>query len=263
MIEFVRDFSDHSTDRGYQFEFRCDQCYSGFMSSFQPSFIGAAGGLLEAAGSIFGGFLGSAGNSAYSIQRAIGGPGHDRALQQAVTEVKQKFRRCQRCGKWVCADVCWNERASQCTQCTPKYEQEVISLRTQAQVQATQEQLRGKAATTDYVSGIDMNPDARVNFNPQAQATLNASDPHPGTFLPPSSNEIFYAQPIAPPAQPSTIPGSPAQIASCTACGASIIGSKFCPACGTKVLTPQTCTGCGHVSTPTARFCEECGAKFA
>ena len=24
MIEFVRNYSDHSTDRGYQFEFRCD-----------------------------------------------------------------------------------------------------------------------------------------------------------------------------------------------------------------------------------------------
>ncbi len=78
MIEFVRNYSDHSTDRGYQFEFRCDHCYSGYMSSFQPSFIGTAGGLLEAAGNIFGGVLGSAGSSAYNIQRAVGGPAHDR-----------------------------------------------------------------------------------------------------------------------------------------------------------------------------------------
>jgi hypothetical protein len=70
LIEFVRNYSDRSTDRGYQFEFHCDHCYSGFMSSFQPSLIGAAGGLLEVAGSLFGGILGSAGNSAYSIQRA-------------------------------------------------------------------------------------------------------------------------------------------------------------------------------------------------
>src|SRR5579859_7542308 len=133
MIEFVRNYSDRSTDRGYQFEFRCDHCGNGYMSSYEPSLIGTAGGLLQAAGSLFGGFLGSAGNSSYEIQRAIGGPAHDRALQTAVAEVKQKFERCQRCGEWVCKEICWNEGARQCTGCTPKYEQEVISMRTQAQ----------------------------------------------------------------------------------------------------------------------------------
>ncbi len=268
-IEFVRNYSDLSTDRGYQFEFRCDHCGSGFMSSYQPSYLGSAGGLLEAAGSIFGGILGSAGNSAYNIQRAIGGPAHDRALQQAVTEVKQKFRRCQRCGKWVCADVCWNERALQCTSCTPKFEQEVISLRTQAQVQATQDQLREKAAGTDYVSGIDMNPDAQVRFNPP-QATLNPSGPGTGTFLPlppqDASMPTFLPpqtgaeQPMAPAIQSSA---APAALANCSACGATVHGSKFCPECGTKVLTPQTCKDCGHISSPTARFCPECGVKLS
>jgi hypothetical protein len=259
MIEFVRNHSDHSTDRGYQFEFRCDHCYSGYMSSFDPSFIGAAGGLLQAAGSIFGGLLGSAGNSAYDIQRTIGGPAHDRALQNAVTEVKQKFRRCQRCGKWVCAEICWNEMAAQCTGCTPKYEQELISMRTQAQVQATQDQLREKASNTDYVSGVDMNPDAHIQLQPPASTQF--LPPQAGLSQPTPAWQATPTTTPAPAAEWSAVPGSPAT-AHCTACGATLNGGKFCSACGTKVAGPQTCSGCGRVSAPAARFCEDCGHKF-
>jgi hypothetical protein len=235
LIEFVRNYYDRSTDRGYQFEFHCDQCYSGFLSSFQPSFIGAAGGLMEAAGNIFGGLLGSAGSSAYSIQRAISGPVHDRALQQAVTEVKERFRRCQLCGKWVCADVCWNERASQCTRCTPKYEQEAVSSRVQAQVQATQDQLREKAAKTDYVTGVDMQPDA-----PMDRSGIRRPLP---TVLPEGG-----ADGLANPA--------------CTGCGTAVGTSKFCPECGMKVVRQLTCAGCGQAAAATARFCGACGASL-
>jgi len=229
MIEFVRNYTDESTDRGYQFEFRCDHCYSGYKSSFEPSLIGAAGGILQAAGSLFGGIFSSAGNSTYDIQRAIGGPAHDRALQKAVEEVKQKFRRCQRCGKWVCAEICWNQSAAQCTGCTPKYEQEVISQRNHAQLDATRQQLQEKALGTDYVSGIDMNPDVQVRLNPGAAAPqLQASATH------------------------------------CTACGATLTGGKFCAECGAPAPapSPKSCSGCGHISSPGARFCEECGTKL-
>lgn len=272
MIEFVRNYSDRSTDRGYQFEFHCDQCYSGFMSSFQPSLIGAAGGLMEAAGSIFGGILGSAGHSAYDIQRAIGGPAHDRALQQAITEVKQRFRRCQRCGKWVCADVCWNERASQCTGCTPKYEQEVVSLRTQAQVQTTQEQLRDKAAHTNYVSAIDMNPDVPVSINARAPSTLHPNASPTNTFLPSSQEAetgsssssdrgLMHSGTETVPVSTDSVSAAPL-VAHCSACGAVVQGSKFCPECGTKVVMSLTCPGCGHISAATARFCGDCGSKL-
>ncbi len=252
MIEFVRNYTDHSTDRGYQFEFRCDHCNSGYMSSFDPSVIGAAGSLLQAAGSIFGGLLGSAGSTAYDIQRAIGGPAHDRAMQQAVTEVKQKFRRCQRCGKWVCAEICWNERAAQCTGCTPKYEQEVISMRTQAQINATQEQLQAKALGTDYVSEIDMNPDAQVRINPGAQAPR----------LQQGSSEEGLQPAFAANGQPAPVANVSAS-SHCTACGATLTGGKFCSSCGAAVAVSKTCAGCGHVSSPSAKFCEDCGKKLA
>lgn len=268
MIEFVRNYSDLSTDRGYQFKFNCDHCANGYMSSYQPSLIGTAGGLLQAAGSLFGGILGSAGNSSYEIQRAIGGPAHDRALQHAVEEVKQKFRRCQRCGNWVCAEICWNERAAQCTGCTPKYEQEVIFMRTQAQVEATQQQLREKALTTDYVSGVDMNPDAQVQLNsgsrvPQLPAQPDASSPS-AWQTPMAQSE---PQPIEAPWTPVHHPAPPSPSSSgtlCTACGAQVAGGKFCAECGAPTATPapKACSACGHLSAPFARFCEECGSKL-
>lgn len=242
MIEFVRNYNDRSTDRGYQFEFRCDHCGNGYMSSYEPSLIGTAGGLLQAAGNIFGGLLGSAGTSTYEIQRAIGGPAHDRALQTAVAEVKQKFRRCQRCGEWVCTEICWNVTASQCTGCTPKYEQEVIALRTQAQISATQQQLQEKAAGTDYISGIDMNPDAQIRLNPAGAAQSLPANSGGWTKIPDAMlGEATH----------------------CTTCGGTIAGGKFCPECGAATApVAKTCAGCGHVSASGAKFCEECGRKL-
>ena len=265
MIEFVRNYSDRSTDRGYQFEFRCDHCGNGYMSSYEASMIGTAGGLLQAAGSIFGGLLGSVGNSTYEIQRAIGGPAHDRALQTAVTEVKEKFERCQRCGEWVCKEVCWNAGASQCTGCTPKYEQEVISMRTQAQISATQQQLQTKAAGVDYVSGIDMNPDAQVRLKPGSA----------GAQLPPASGAAAGGwQSGAPKGLPAASSGGWTKVpdavvapvgaaAHCAACGGTLTGGRFCPECGAAVVAvAKTCAGCGHVSATGAKFCEECGGKL-
>src|SRR5215213_9910774 len=114
MIQFVNNYDDLSTDKGYQFKFYCDKCGNGYMSRFQTSITGAGGSLLRAAGDLFGGWLSSAGNSAYEIQRAVGGKAHDEALQKAVEEGKTHFHQCSRCGRWVCPEVCWNPAAGQC-----------------------------------------------------------------------------------------------------------------------------------------------------
>jgi hypothetical protein len=57
MIEFVNNYEDLSTDRGYQFRFHCDKCGNGFMSRFETSTIGAAGSLLRAASRFLGGWV--------------------------------------------------------------------------------------------------------------------------------------------------------------------------------------------------------------
>ena len=45
MIKFTANYDDLSTDRGYQFKFHCDKCGNGYMSRFQPSLTGTAGGV--------------------------------------------------------------------------------------------------------------------------------------------------------------------------------------------------------------------------
>jgi hypothetical protein len=162
MIRFVANYEDLSTDRGFQFKFYCDKCGNGFMSEFQASIVGTAGSLLRAAGDLFGGWLGSAGHSAYEIQRATGGAGHDAALRQAVDEGKGHFRQCPRCGKWVCPEVCWNAAARQCEECAPDFREELASSQAQAKAEAARQQLYEKAQQTDYVSGIDMSAGAQL-----------------------------------------------------------------------------------------------------
>ena len=75
-VEFTDNYEDLSTDKGYQFKFHCDKCGNGHMTEFQASTLGMAESALRVAGSVFGGFFNTAGNSAYEIQRAVGGKAH-------------------------------------------------------------------------------------------------------------------------------------------------------------------------------------------
>ena len=77
-IEFVQNYSDLSTDKGYQFKFYCDKCGNGYMSSFRASAIGIASSAAQVAGSLFGGIFGNVSSSSYEVQRAVGGPAHDK-----------------------------------------------------------------------------------------------------------------------------------------------------------------------------------------
>ena len=42
-IEFTQNYTDLSTDQGFQFKFFCERCGDGFMSSFQQNPLGMAG----------------------------------------------------------------------------------------------------------------------------------------------------------------------------------------------------------------------------
>ena len=81
LIQFTRNHTDHSTDKGYQFEFFCDRCGNGYMSEFQASAVGLASSAVRAVGGLLGGFFSSAGSNSYEIERAVQGPAHDRAFQ--------------------------------------------------------------------------------------------------------------------------------------------------------------------------------------
>lgn len=223
MIQFVNNYDDLSTDRGFQFKFNCDKCGNGYMSQFQPSVIGTAGSLLRAAGSFLGGWVGSAGDSAYEIQRAVGGKAHDEALTAAVAEGKKHFHQCSRCGRWVCPEVCWNADAGQCEECAPNFQEEMASAHAHAKAEAARQQLAEKAMATNYVANVDMSAGSVLGPGPATK----------GRFCPECGTNAGQAK-------------------FCPECGTSVGPAK--PA-------GSTCTQCGHHSETPAKFCPECGGK--
>ena len=222
LIQFVQNYQDLSTDKGFQFKFYCDKCGNGYMTRFQASALGVAESALHVAGNLFGGIFNVASNSAYEVQRAIGGKAHDAALEDAVRECKEHFHQCTRCGKWVCPDVCWNAQAGLCEACAPNFEESMAAEHAQAKAQAASMQLRQKAMQTDYVSNVDMGAKAIVAAPAPATAAADR----------------------------------------CEVCGAALAESAhFCPQCGAARRKPD-CPGCGAAIQPGTKFCAQCGAKL-
>jgi len=83
-IEFTRNYSDLSTNQGFQFEFYCDRCGSGFRTRFQPSKLGTVSSALDAASSLFGGVLGRAADLSERARSATWEKAHDEAFTKAM-----------------------------------------------------------------------------------------------------------------------------------------------------------------------------------
>jgi hypothetical protein len=208
LIQFTRNHTDHSTDRGFQFEFFCDRCGNGFMSEFQASAVGMAASALQSAGNLLGGILGRAGSSAYEIERAVQGPAHDKAFRTAIEEAKPNFRQCPKCTKWVCQTSCWNGKRSLCFECAPDVQTELAS----AQAQTTVEQMRQKLQEQDLTRGMDLATEATALCPACGAHTQGAK------FCP------ECGKPLRPKNE-------------CSKCGTKLeAGTKFCPECGTKVV---------------------------
>jgi len=207
LIQFTRNYQDHSTDKGFQFEFFCDRCGNGFTSPFVPSATGMAASALRAAGGLFGGFLGSAGSSAYEIERMVLGPAHDKAYRDSVEEAKPNFSQCPKCAKWVCKATCWNQKRSLCYTCAPDVDTELAA----AQAQETVDQIKEKLRHEDMTKDIEVTTEA-VAFCPECGARTQG-----GKFCPACGKAL----------RPKN---------ECSKCGAKFeLGSKFCPECGNKV----------------------------
>jgi len=205
LIQFTRNYTDHSNDQGYQFEFFCDKCGSGFRSGFQANKLGMATSLLRAASSIFGGALGGAAQGAGYLKDALRGEAWDSAFKRAVEEAKPKFHQCTRCGKWVCPEVCWNEKRNLCEACAPDLAQEGAALQAQVAV----EQLQGKVRAVDQVSEVDAKTTA-VAACPHCHARVEGG----GKFCPECGKPLALQ-------------------ATCAKCGTKFSASaKFCPECG-------------------------------
>jgi hypothetical protein len=209
-IAFTRNYSDHSNDTGYQFEFHCDKCGNGYRSSFQASALGVGSKLAKGLGSLFGGGgLWAAGQAGEYMKDGLRGPAWDSAFQHAIEEIRPKFHQCGRCGQWVCPDVCWNASRAQCLGCAPDLAQETAS----AQAHIAAQQAADKIRSVDQVAGFD--PLAQqVAMCPGCNARLQ-----PGTKF------------CAACGKPVSAAAAPKQF--CTGCGGQLApGARFCGGCG-------------------------------
>ena len=207
LIQFTRNHTDHSTDKGYQFEFFCDRCGNGFRTGFQASAVGMAGSALRTVSDLFGGFMGRVGNSTYEIERAVQGTGHDHAFQSAVEEAKPNFRQCPRCSHWVCQSTCWNAKRMLCYDCAPDIETEIAA----AQAQTTVDQMKVKLQEQDLTKNLNLTAEA-VALCPACGARTQ------GAKFCPECGKPLRAK------------------TECDRCGTHFdAGTKFCPECGNKV----------------------------
>ena len=210
-IAFTRNYSDHSNDTGYQFEFHCDKCGNGYRSSFQASALGVGSKIAKGLGSLFGGgSLWAAGDAAEHMKDGLRGGAWDSAFKTAVAEIKPKFHQCTRCGSWVCPEVCWNEARGLCEGCAPDLAEEAAS----HQARIASEQMAEKMRTTDLVGDVDVS------------APMQSGCPHCRARLAPGAK--FCAECGKP-----TAVAVAAKPAFCTGCGGKLApGAKFCGECG-------------------------------
>lgn len=209
-IAFTKNYTDHSSAQGYQFEFHCDKCGNGFRSSYVASKIGMATNILGAAASLFGGLASQAANAGEHLKDALRGKAWDDAFAAAIGEIKPKFHQCTRCGKWVCPDVCWNGKASLCKGCAPDFAEESAAAQADALRGAVAEQMAKKAGEADLVGKLDVKSQAAA-VCPHCAAPATG-----GKFCGSCGKPMVAAS------------------AACPKCKAEIpAAAKFCPDCGT------------------------------
>ena len=196
---FTNNYSDLSDENGYQFEFRCDICGSGYRSEFQRSALGSASSLLSGAGNLLGGLWGAS-NAARGAKDFMDRGARDEALKKAAAEIMPMFTRCTRSNQWV-DQTCWNEARGLCVSCAPKLASEMEAARAQVEIQQMQQ-----AMQTQQVFSGDLGAKATVCTNCGK----------------PVGSERFCAN-----------CGTPTSQAKCSGCGNDLAaGTRFCGNCG-------------------------------
>jgi membrane protease subunit (stomatin/prohibitin family) len=210
-IEFVRNYNDLSTNKGFQFEFLCDRCASGIRTRFTPSVTGTISGVLETAGSIFGGLFGQAADVGERVRSHTWEKAHDEAFEEAIQEIKPDFIQCPRCQSWVCRKGCWNNKRGLCKECAPDLGVEMSA----AQASRSVEEVWAHAAMAEEDKKL-----AEENW----RETIRASCPK--CEAPLATNAKFC------PECGTQLKAKEA----CASCGARLTPkAKFCPECGEKV----------------------------
>jgi len=209
-IQFVRNYNDLSTNRGFQFEFVCDRCGTGYRTEFEASLTGTVTGLLDAASSVFGGIFGTAADLSERARSASYRKAHDEALERAIVEIKPEFIQCPRCQSWVCRAACWNNKKGLCKRCAPDLGVEMSA----AQASRSVEEIWAHAAMAeeDKKLGLENWREPIRGSCPKCEAPLATN----AKFCPQCGEPVKRA-------------------AHCTECGAKLEpGAKFCAECGKK-----------------------------
>ncbi len=207
-IEFTNNYTDLSTNNGFQYEFTCNRCGSGYRTRFDAWSLGTASQALEGASSLFGGILGRAADAAERARSAAWEKAHDKAFESAAKEVVPKFAQCPHCSSWVCRDHCWNKKRGLCKQCAPDLGVEM----TAAQMSKSVEEIRAHAKMAE--------DDLHLAESDWREGVIASC---PACGAPQATNAKF-----------------------CPECGASLKAAKHCSQCGTK-LQPNAkfCPECG------------------
>lgn len=199
---FTKNYNDLSDENGYQFEFRCDICGSGYRSEFIRSNLGTVGNLLSGASSIVGGFFNSAASAADRVKEMTDRGARDEALEKAANEIMPLFTRCPRCNNWV-DETCWNEARGLCVSCAPKLAAEMEAERANVEIAQMREAMQKETVFSGDTS---------------ARSTVCTSCGKP------VGSEKFCSN-----------CGTPTGQNKCAQCGAELpAGARFCGNCGTK-----------------------------
>jgi membrane protease subunit (stomatin/prohibitin family) len=210
-IEFTRNNSDLSTDKGFQFEFYCDRCGTGFRTDFQAFALGTVSSVLGTASNLFGGVFGQAAEVGEQARSAAWEKAHDGAFEKAMEELKPDFVQCPRCSSWVCRKSCWNDGKGLCKECAPDLGVEMAA----AQSSRTVEEIWAHSKMAEEDRGMLKEESWREGVRatcPKCNAPLAAK----AKFCPECGATILSQ-------------------AHCTQCGAKLkAGAKFCAECGAK-----------------------------
>ena len=216
---FSDNFSDNSTEAGFQFTFFCDLCHEGYKTEFIESKTYKRAGLFKGVGKLVSLGASIAGESGRGRQISRGTDilsnrhqgmtpkwhkEYEKAFEKAQNEAKGHFHRCPKCQKWVC-ELDWNEQEGLCVDCAPRINVEIAAAKSQKAVQ----DIKSKAATTQVFTG---EIESKQTLCPKCGKPAGE-----GKFC----NNC----------------GTSLEMIECPKCGAkNAIGTKFCGECGTNIL---------------------------
>jgi hypothetical protein len=178
-----------------------------------------AGGFLRAASGLLHSSIGhELAQGADELRDSMRGRARDEAMRNAVTEAKKVFKQCTRCGKWVCPEVCWNAKASQCIKCAPNLAREFDAAVASGQKDQIWRQARDPEMIGRTMGGFDLKPEVNPATGPAAASNVTCAC---GAT---NQNGKF-----------------------CQECGKPLVTKKFCAGCGAEAApAAKFCAGCGE-----------------